>query len=521
MTQNIKDIVIIGGGTAGWMSAAAISRIMSRTGLNIRLIESEEIGTVGVGEATIPQIALFNELLGFDEDDFMRKTQATFKLGIEFVNWGAKGDSYLHPFGTYGVDMEGIQFHHFWLRMKEINPDTPPLSDYCLQDYGAKRNKFTRPMNIPQSPLSNIHYAFQFDAGLYAKYLRELSEKAGVKRTEGRVVDIIQDSETGFIKSVTLESGENVAGDFFIDCSGFRALLIGKTLKSSYEDWSDYLPVNRAVAVACEQTEAPIPYTRSTARDAGWQWRIPLQHRLGNGYVYCDKFLSPEKAEKDLCDSLEGRPLAAVKHISFTTGKRRKVWDKNCIAFGLAAGFMEPLESTSIHLVQTGLSRLLTQFPDMRFEQSNIDYYNERTHEEYTRIRDFLILHYKATTRNDTPFWNYVRTMDIPKKLQQKLDLFKESGRIFRENNELFNETSWLAVMHGQNIVPQSYHPVTGVLDDKEIESRLAQIKATVVNSEKIMPTHIEYIRDHCAANTESFKTSRETPIKTKTVSVS
>ncbi|WP_371395931.1 tryptophan halogenase family protein [Fretibacter rubidus] len=503
--KQIKNIVIIGGGTAGWMAAAALSKIMGRSNIKIYLVESEAIGTVGVGEATIPQIALFNDLLGINENEFMAKTQATFKLGIEFKDWSAKGDSYIHPFGGYGVDMEGIHFHHFWLRLKSVMGNIPPLSDFCLQAYGAARNKFTRPMDVPRSPLSKIHYAFQFDAGLYAKFLRELSEKNGVTRTEGRVTNVVQDGATGHITSVTLEDGTDIKGDFFIDCTGFIGLLISKTLGVGYDDWSEHLPVNRAVAIACRQADDPIPYTRATARDAGWQWRIPLQHRLGNGYVYCDRFLTPEQAEADLRETLEGEPLAPAKHLKFTTGIRDKVWHKNCLALGLSAGFMEPLESTSIHLIQTGLSRLMSNFPDMDFDNSVIDYYNERTRNEYIRVRDFLVLHYKASTRDDTPFWRHVQSLPVSDKLAQKMDVFKSTGRVFREDNELFNETSWLAVMHGQKLEPKSYHPVVHVLSDAEIKQRLEEIRATVINSEKVMPRHIDYINEHCKAESERF----------------
>jgi tryptophan halogenase len=512
-TDQIKDIVIVGGGTAGWMAASAISKLMSRMGMNVTLIESEAIGTVGVGEATIPQIRLFNRLLEIDENEFMKRTQSTFKLGIEFVDWGRVGESYIHPFGDYGVDMEGIRFHHFWEKAKQNNPDLPPLSEYCLQAVAAAEHKFTRPLNIDRSPLRKIVHAFQFDAGLYAKFLRELAEKFGTTRIEGKVTAVNQDSENGHIKSLSLESGQIIEGDFFIDCTGFIGLLIEKTLKAGYKDWSAMLPVNHAVACACTQDEDPIPYTRATAKAAGWQWRIPLQHRLGNGYVFCDKFLSGENAEKELMESLEGTPLADPKHIKFTTGHRKKFWDKNCLSLGLAAGFMEPLESTSIHLVQTGLSRLMAQFPDKNFNQKDIDYYNKRTEDEYIRIRDFLVLHYKVSVRNDTPFWQYIQDMPLPDKLREKMELYQENGRIFREDNELFNETSWLAVMHGQGLRPKSYHPVADVLSNEEVKMRLADIHNSVVKSSDYMPSHIDYIRENCKADEENFmpKTSGKT----------
>lgn len=505
--RQIENIVIIGGGTAGWMAASALSTLMARANIKVTLVESEAIGTVGVGEATIPKIALFNELLGIDENDFMKRTQATFKLGIEFVDWGRKGERYIHPFGAYGLDMEGVHFHHFWLKANKKNPTIPDLSEFNLQDVAARQNKFMRPLDVARSPLSKIHYAFQFDAGLYAKYLREVAEKAGAKRVEGRVTTVDQDSNTGHIEAVTLEDGQSIQGDFFIDCTGFIGLLIEKTLQAGYEDWSKWLPVNRAVACACEQPGDPIPYTRATAKEAGWQWRIPLQHRLGNGYVYCDKFLSAEDAETELMNSLEGKPLADPKHLHFVTGHRKKFWDKNCLSLGLAAGFMEPLESTSIHLIQTGLSRLMAQFPDKAFNQKDIEYYNLRTRQEYERVRDFLVLHYKATTRKDSPLWQHVQKIPLPKKLQEKMEIFKENGRIFREDLELFNETSWLAVMHGQGLKPNSYHPVVNVLSEDEIANRLEEIHRSVFNSAEYMPSHIDYIRENCEADKESLPT--------------
>lgn len=497
--NQIKNIVIVGGGTAGWMAASALTTLLSRTGMSVTLIESEAIPSVGVGEATIPQISLFNDLIGLDENDFMKKTGATFKLGIEFTNWGAKGESYIHPFGNYGFDMEGISFHHFWKRAQEIG-NKEPLSSYCLQAVAAKSGKFMRPENIPNSPLAGLAYAFHFDAGRYAQYLRGLAEERGAARIEGKVVDVTQNASSGHIESLTLEDGAVIAGDLFIDCSGFYGLLIEKTLKAGYTDWSHWLPVNRAVAAGCEQDHAPYPYTRATAHDAGWQWRIPLQHRLGNGYVYCDKFITPQEAEDGLMSRLEGKPLSAPKHLNFTTGRRNEFWKKNCVALGLSAGFMEPLESTSIHLVQSGLARLMSLFPDKDFNQNNIDHFNTSTAREYELIRDFLILHYKATAREDTPFWKYVKHMDVPEAVTYKMDLFKGNGRLYRQDLDLFTENSWLSVMVGQNIMPGSYHPMVHAISDEEILSRLSQIKDVVDKSDAYMPMHADYIKEHCAA---------------------
>ena len=476
------------------MTACALAKILRPENVEISLIEAPDIPTVGVGEATIPQIGLFNDMVGFDEKEFIKATKATFKLGIEFVNWGNQGDSYIHPFGKYGFDMEGVMFHHYWRRLEEEKL-TPSIDDYCLQIVAAKSGKFSHPYrDVPQSPLSNIQYAYHFDAGLYAKYMRNFATTHGVTRIEGRVVNVEQNSETGFIEKLLLKDGQGLEADFFIDCTGFVGLLIEKTLGSDYDDWSEWLPVNSAVAAACESPEGPIPYTRATAHEAGWQWRIPLQHRLGNGYVYCDKFIDDDQAQSDLLSRLEGKPLADPKRLKFKTGMRREVWVKNCLSLGLAAGFMEPLESTSIHLVQSGVSRLMSLFPDMGFNQKEIDYYNQRTRVEYEQIRDFLILHYKATQREDTDFWRYVKNMDVPQSLTEKIEMYKENGRIFRQENELFNQTSWFAVMHGQNIRSERWHPVVDSLPLSEIKSRLQEIHATVANSCDVMPNHKDYI---------------------------
>jgi len=492
--NNIKKIVIVGGGTSGWMTASALARIIKPVGVDVTLVEAADIPTVGVGEATIPEIGVFNEFIGLDEADFLKKTQATFKLGIEFVNWGRVGDSYIHPFGKYGYDMEGVMFHHFWRRLNEEGL-APNVDEYCLQIAAAKAGKFSHPYaDVPQSPLSKIQYAFHFDAGLYAKYMRDYATSHGVERIEGRVVDVEQNAETGFIETLILDDNRSLEAEFFIDCSGFKGLLIDKVMGSSFVDWSHWLPVNSAVAVACESPEDPIPYTRSTAHEAGWQWRIPLQNRLGNGYVYCDEYLDDDVAESGLLSRLEGKLLSDTKRLKFKTGMRKNVWVKNCLSLGLAAGFMEPLESTSIHLVQTGISRLMSFFPDKKFNQAEIDFYNHRTAVEYEQIRDFLILHYKATQRDDTAFWQYVKNMAVPERLNRKIEIYKENGRIFRENNELFSPTSWFAVMHGQNIRSERWHPVVDSLPLSEIRSRLQEIHATVANSCDVMPNHKDYI---------------------------
>lgn len=498
--NRIKNVVIIGGGTSGWMTAAGLGKVLKKNNFcNIRLIESEDIGTVGVGEATIPQIQLFNKFLDLDEDEFVRKTQGTFKLGIQFVNWHTIGEKYIHAFGDVGKDIESIQFYHYWLKMSQQGKASA-LGDYTISGVASDKGKFMRPIDAGNSPLSNIAYAFHFDAGLYARFLREYAEQRGVVRTEGKVVNTEVNPTTGFIDAVVLENGERVEADLFVDCSGFRGLLIEQALHTGYEDWTHWLPCDRAWAVPCESAATLTPYTRSTAHSAGWQWRIPLQHRIGNGHVFSSKFMSEDEARTILLNNLDGKPLAEPRMLKFVTGKRKQFWNKNCVAIGLASGFMEPLESTSIHLVQAAIARLLNFFPNKNFDQEDIDEFNRQSHFEFDRIRDFLILHYHATERTDSDFWNYCRTMSIPDTLTQKIEQFKKNGRIFRTNNEMFNDLSWLEVMHGQGIRPNAYHPLVDVLPAEEIERRLVSVKAVINRSVEVMPTHEEFIAENCPA---------------------
>ena len=497
---NIKEIVVVGGGTAGWMAASALSILLKNPNIRIRLVESEQIGTVGVGEATIPHISYFNQLLGLNEKDFLRQTNATFKIGIEFVNWGQIGESYFHSFSPYGVNMEGVHFHHFWLRhaMKE---GAPPPDEYNLHCLASKRSLFTHPKpELRGSPLSTIEYAFQFDAGLYAKYMSGVAESRGVTRIEGKVVDVNKRAEDGFVDSITLESGETISGDLFIDCSGFRGLLIEQALETGYDDWSHYLPCNRAVAQGCELDGPPIPYTRATAHKAGWQWRIPLQNRLGNGHVYCSDYISDDEAYAQLQSGLDGAPMGDPKFLRFTTGVRKKSWNKNVVALGLSAGFLEPLESTSIHLIQTAVARLMANFPDKRFNQSDIDFYNRKTLQEFEQVRDFLILHYCATQRTDSPFWNYVRTMDLPDSLQERINIYMENGRLYRESNELFSENSWFAVFEGQNFRPKRYHPVIDSLSDEMLDRRMNDVRMTMQKCLSAYEDHQTYLHKLCSS---------------------
>lgn len=504
MANKINNIVILGGGTAGWMTAAAFSKVLKNNYCNIRLIESDAISTVSVGEATIPQISLFNKILGIDENDFIRKTQSTFKLGIEFKNWQKQGHSYIHPFGSYGKDMDAIQFHHYWLKLFQQGK-APDIEDFSLEALAARQGRFMRPQNMGNSPLSNIAYAFHFDATLYAKYLREYAENHGVIRQEGKVVEVLLKPENGFIDALQLADGELVHGDLFIDCSGFRGVLIAQALKVGFDDWSQWLPCDRAVAMPCLAADPNLqlakPYTVSTAQSAGWTWRIPLQHRIGNGYVYPSEFVSDDEAVAILTKQMEAKPLAEPNFLRWTTGVRKKGWHKNCVAIGLSAGFIEPLESTGLHLIQSAIAKLLGLFPSAGFEQADIDAYNEQLSVEMARIRDFIILHYKATEREDSEFWRFCKNMPVPEYLQKKIALYQANGRIYRQDNELFNETSWLAVMHGQGIKAQGYHPIVDTLPEDEIIRRMQHIELVIAKSASAMPMQADYIAKHCQAN--------------------
>ncbi|WP_371395930.1 tryptophan halogenase family protein [Fretibacter rubidus] len=498
----IKSVAIIGGGTAGWMTAAALSRTLDTRQTSVTLIESEQIGTVGVGEATLPNIATFNRMLGIDEPAFMAATHATIKYGIEFVDWGQKGESYFHPFGTHGADMDGISFHHYWRALKSRDPNTPPIESFCMTAMAAAAGKALMPQRDPRSPLSRLAYAFQFDATAYAAYLRDYSEARGVSRREGKVVDVSLRKNDGFISSVTMMDGTEIKADLFIDCSGFRSLLLGKALGTDYDDWSHYLPVNSAQAVPCEKVSPALPYTRCTAKRAGWQWRIPLQHRTGNGYVYASDYIDDDAVTTELLGSLGGTPTGEVKQLRFTTGQRKDFWVKNCIGLGLSAGFLEPLESTSIYLIQTGITKLLALFPDSDFKSVERDEYNKIMHKEFEQVRDFLMLHYIATKRNDDAFWDYVRTMPVPDSLQNKLDLFKGNGRFFRYDGDLFTETSWVAVFLGQNIMPEGYNPLVDAIEPQQLQDSLGSMQNAIAKAARAMPSHEDFLKQYGAIST-------------------
>ncbi|HEX5161632.1 MAG TPA: tryptophan halogenase family protein [Steroidobacteraceae bacterium] len=499
MQQRFKKILIVGGGTAGWMTAAAFGRMLKNGGYQFELIESDEIGTVGVGEATIPPIVDYNRTMGIDEVEFMRATQASFKLAIEFVDWTRLGHSYIHPFGHYGVPMENVYFHNFWLRHR-AQGGTMSHDLFNSSTMAARAGRFSRPMHTDRSPLPPLGYAYHFDAGLYAAYLRKLAEADGVRRIEGKVIDVKLRGEDGYIESVKLADGRVVEADFFIDCSGFRGLLIEQALHGSYEDWREWLPCDRALAVPCERVPATTPYTRSTAREAGWQWRIPLQHRTGNGYVYCSEFISDDEATSLLLGRLDGAARATPRPLRFVAGRRKECWKKNCVAIGLSSGFLEPLESTSIHLIQTAIAKLLFMLPRDHIDQSVIDKYNDMLKVELEEIRDFLVLHYTATERNDTPFWRHCQAIKKPDSLVQKWEMYERSAVIVAPPGELFRESSWFAVFTGQNVIPKTWHPSADIPSNEELERRLQIIAGDVRKRVDGFPTHDEYIRMHCAA---------------------
>lgn len=499
-SDRIRRLVIVGGGTAGWMAAASFAHYFARQGLSITLIESAEIGTVGVGEATIPAIRDFYRSLDIDEFELMRATRATVKLGIEFKDWSRIGAAFIHPFGLFGMPARDVGFHHYWLKLRQLG-DTSAFDAYSLAIELCRQNRFTRPHPNPQSPLSVFDWALHFDASLFARYLREYSLKRGVKRIDDKVVDVTLRGEDGFIESLTLAGGERVDGDLFIDCSGFRGLLIEGALKTGYEDWRQWLPCDRAVAIPCSSAGPLTPYTRATALEAGWQWRIPLQHRVGNGYVFCSEFSSEEDAKARLLGSLEGQPLAEPNVLRFTTGIRHKVWNKNCVALGLAAGFLEPLESTSISLIETGIEKLRRLFPDRSFDPALAEEFNRTSRLEFERIRDFLVAHYRFSSRDDSPFWRHCRTLPVPESLQYKLRLYKARGHLVRYEWETFLDPSWLAIYTGFGIFPDTYDPVADHFDAAELRRILAGMRHLIEETARAAPTHAEFIARHCAVS--------------------
>ena len=487
-----RRIVVAGGGTAGWMAAAAIARVLGRAA-TVTLVESDAIGTVGVGESTIPPIITFNRLLGINEAEFMAATQATFKLGIQFDGWKTEGSGYFHSFGLTGKDHWAAGFQHFWLDGLTRGHHAP-YDDYCLELIAAREGKFAH------LPDDRLNYAYQLDSTLYGRFLRRMAEADGAIRIEGRIANVELDSESGDIAALLLESGERVEGDLFLDCTGFRALLIERALHVGFDDWTHWLPCDAAIAVQTASTGPAVPFTRATAHHAGWQWRIPLQHRVGNGIVYCSRYMGEEAALERLLATIEGDVLTEPNRLRFTTGARRRQWHRNCIAIGLAGGFMEPLESTSIHLIQRAILRLVRMLPAGSISPRDIAEFNDQQLTDMVQIRDFLILHYKATERRGSAFWRQCASMDVPESLAHRIALFRETGRVFRRNEELFAENSWVQVMMGQGIMPDSHHPIAGKLSDADLARLLHTLRDGVAQTVAGLPAHADYVARYCGA---------------------
>ncbi|QCZ92027.1 tryptophan halogenase family protein [Salinimonas iocasae] len=489
MTTTPKKIVIAGGGTAGWIAAAALARKMGPL-VDVRLIESETIGTIGVGEATIPPLRTFHKLLQIDEQAFMRATSATFKLGIQFENWGHIGERYIHSFGVTGQQSWLAEFVHFFLSAKEKGLEGT-YGDYCFELEAARQHKFAT------SQQSNIQYAYHLDAGDYVSFLKRFCSALNVTRTEG-VISRVAQHDNGDISALHLESGEIIEGDFFIDCTGFKGLLIEETLETGFEDWSHWLLCDSACAVQTESTQPAPPYTRAAAHHAGWQWEIPLQHRVGNGLVYSSKFMDDEEARQTLLKNVKGEPLTSPRTLRFKTGRRKKAWHRNCLALGLASGFVEPLESTSIHLVMMGITRFMQLFPHSGHDPALIDEYNSQTQAELERIRDFIILHYHVTARDDSPFWQHCKDMQVPDSLISRITLFKEQAHAFQKLNELFRVDSWTQVMLGQGITPTHYHPAATMLSEDQLKNSLRQQRERVLAAVKQLPEHADFVKGYC-----------------------
>ena len=490
-SNKIKKVVIAGGGTAGWVAAAALSKQLGKL-IDVTLVESDQIGTVGVGEATIPPMRVFHSLLGIDEQEFMRATEATFKLGISFKNWGQIGDQYFHPFGTTGQGSFLAEFQHFYLHGKSRGVNSP-FSEYCLEAQAAKSNKFAT------SKTNSINYAYHLDATRYAHYLRKFSEARGLVRIEGKIQHVQQHANND-IKALILESGQIIEGDLFIDCTGFLALLIEKTLKIGYEDWTHWLPCDSAIPVQTASVGPAVPYVTCTAHSAGWQWHIPLQHRVGNGLVYCSEFMSDDDAKQTLLKNINGKTLTEPRTIKYKTGRRKAFWSNNCIALGLSSGFVEPLESTSIYLFMNGIVRLMKMFPFNGINPELIAEYNKQSIDEIENVRDFIILHYHVTTRDDSEFWRYCKNMSIPDSLSHRIEMFKENATVFLNDREMFRLESWTHVMFGQGITPRSYHAIFSTMADTELTAHLANIRSTIASVVNKLPNHAEFVQHYCKA---------------------
>ncbi|MEP6501755.1 MAG: tryptophan halogenase family protein [Betaproteobacteria bacterium] len=502
MDKAIRKIVIVGGGTAGWMAAAPLAqKLRQGTGkpCEIVLVESPDIGTIGVGEATLPTIRYYNRALGLDGADFVRKTQATFKLGIEFKDWGQLGHRFFHGFGDFGPAIDNRSSFMHWLRLSRSG-DVPSYEEWSTSTMMARNNRFTPPQGEVPSAANAYSYAFHFDAGLYAAYLRDYAMQRGAERIEGTVVDVELRAGDGFVAALELADGRRVDGDLFIDCSGFRGLLIEGVFKAGYDDWSAMLPCNSAVAVPCAKVAKLTPFTTSTAKSAGWQWRIPLQHRTGNGHVYCNHFIGDDEAARVLLDSLDGEALAAPRPLRFTTGMRRKQWVKNCVALGLASGFVEPLESTSIQLIMDGVGRLIQFFPDLDFQPDLAAEFNRRATIQYESIRDFIVMHYKLTRRTDSEFWRYCAAMKIPDTLTHQIELFRSSGRVAILDPDGFAEPSMISILQGLGVTPATWDPFIDRIDEEQLRSHFVRLRTAIARTVAAMPDHTDYIAQHVRA---------------------
>jgi tryptophan halogenase len=493
----VKKVVIAGGGTAGWVAAMALSKQFGEL-LDITLVESEEIGTVGVGESTVPPIVSFHNLLGIDEREFMRECAATFKVAIWFEHFGELGNWYLHPFGRYGQSTWMAEFYHYWLHARAQGSKVP-IGEYCYEWLAAVKGRFA----LREDP--RINYAYHFDAALYARYMRKQAETRGVKRVEGKIKNVRTRGEDGFVESIELEDGQVIAGDFFIDCTGFRALLIEGALKTGYEDWSNYLPCDTAVAFQTIVNKDPQPYTACHAHTAGWRWVIPVQHRTGSGVVFCSRHMSADEARHILVSESGGDRIVKDPWIvRIKAGRRRKAWNKNVLAIGLAAGFIEPLESTSIHVITTSVARLLKMFPFDGVTEAVANFYNEMAQYEVERIRDFVCFHYKYNERDDSPFWKECREMEVPDTLRDRVELFRQGAQLYTKNDELMTIASWFSVLMGQGIEPQTYHHIAD-LSGKELKDFLRNYRAKVADVVNALPTHADFVRQYCPANPEAW----------------
>ena len=494
------NIVIVGGGTAGWMTATALADVAGPAAARVVLVESEQIGSVGVGEATLPQMKEFNDYVGILESEMMQATQASFKLGIEFCDWGYKGSSYIHPFGTFGRRKSGTDFLHQWVRARQ-NGGAENIEAYSYAVQACREARFDFPVEDNRQINSTYAYAYHFDAGLYARYLRNYCEERGVTRVEGRIVEVLRDNESGHVTAVRLESGQEIRGDYFMDCSGFHSLLFDKTLGVPFEDWSEWLVCDRAVAVPCERTDPVLPYTRSTAKAAGWQWRIPLQHRTGNGYVYCSEYISDDEAAASLLGDLDGEAQDDPRFLKFKAGRRQQSWQGNCVAIGLSSGFLEPLESTSIYLIQVAILAFARLFPGKEPDPALIEEFNRLVDYEYDRVRDFLILHYKLSSRDDSELWRYCRDMSVPQSLTDKMEQFRHRGHVDTYRYGLFAPPSWISVFIGQGLEPEAYSLYARNTPADRSRADLDDLLETISKRVELMPPHGPFLQDYCPAD--------------------